>query len=361
MAKVSFKNIKISAIVTTVGDQKVSLDDEMELFGFDEKNLKRLKKSIGLDTRYIASDGICTSDLCYNSAKMILDKLDCKDDIEALLFVTQSPDYKAPSTAIILQDRLNLPKSIIAYDINLGCSGFVMGLFTAYSFINSGMKKVLLLVGDVNRAFAGEKDKAFTPLMGDAGSAILIEHTDNDTKADFVMYSDGSGYEHLIIKAGGCKIPSTDDTRTQKLCDDGCIRSDENLVMNGKEVFNFAIRTVPPLIDEVLEFSQKNKDEIDYYVLHQANKYILQNIQKKLEVQEQKVPMETGVIYGNQNSASIAGTINAFLSEDFETKELNLIFAGFGIGLSWGAVSLSTKNIYAPQVLMYNKNIGECK
>lgn len=361
MAKVSFDNVKISAIVTTVGDQKIALDDEMELFGFDEKSLKRLKKSIGLDTRYIASDGVCTSDLCYNSAKMILDKLDCADDIEALLFVTQSPDYKAPSTAIILQDRLNLPKSIIAYDINLGCSGFVMGLFTAYSFINSGMKKVLLLVGDVNRAFAGEKDKAFTPLMGDAGSAILIEYTKESTKSNFVMYSDGSGYEHLIIKAGGCKIPSSQSSLEQKLCDDGCIRSDENLVMNGKEVFNFAIRTVPPLIDEVLQFSQKNKDDIDYFVLHQANKYILQNIQKKLEVNEQKVPMETGVVYGNQNSASISGTINAFLANEFETKELNLVFAGFGIGLSWGAVFLSTKNIYAPQVQVYNTNIGECK
>lgn len=355
MAKITFNNAKISAIVTTVGDKKVSLDDEMEKFGFDEKSLKRLKKSIGLETRYIASDGICTTDLCYESAKDILEKFDCKDDIEALLFVTQSPDFKAPSSAIILQDRLGLPKSIIAYDINLGCSGFVMGLFTAYSFINSGMKKVLLVVGDVNRAFSGESDKAFTPLMGDAGSAILIERCEN-SKSDFVTYSDGSGYEYLIVPAGGCRVPSSNDTKVQKLREDGCIRSDEDLVMNGKEVFNFAVRTVPPLIDELLEFSNINKDSVDYFVLHQANKYILQNIQRKLDVDMTKVPMETGVIYGNQNSASIAGTINGFLSEEFSNKELNVVFAGFGIGLSWGAVSLKLDKIYAPKVKVYNMN-----
>jgi 3-oxoacyl-[acyl-carrier-protein] synthase-3 len=355
MAKSTFDNIKISAIVTTVGDKKINLDDEKERFGFDDKGLKRLKKSIGLESRYVASDGVCTTDLCYESAKDILDKFDCKDDIEALLFVTQSADYKAPSSAIIMQDRLGLPKSIIAYDINLGCSGFVMGLFTAYSFINSGLKKVLLLTGDVNRAFSSEDDKAFAPLMGDAGSAILIEKCQEESKSEFIMYSDGSGYEHLIVPAGGCRVASTEETRKKEIKEDGCIRSDEDLVMNGKEVFNFAVKTVPPLIEEILESTSTDKDNIDYYVLHQANKYILQNIQRKLGVDKGKVPLETGVIYGNQNSASIPGTINGFLSEDFETRKLKLIFAGFGIGLSWGAVSLTTDSIYTPKVKFYSK------
>jgi 3-oxoacyl-[acyl-carrier-protein] synthase-3 len=356
MAKITFDNAKISAIVTTVGDKKISLDSEMDKFGYDEKSLKRLKKSIGLDTRYIASEGVCTTDLCYESAKDLLDKIDCKDDIEALLFVTQSADYKVPSSAIIMQDRLGLPKSIIAYDINLGCSGFVMGLYTAYSFINSGMKKVLLLVGDVNRAFSSENDKAFAPLMGDAGSAILVERSESKTKSDFVMYSDGSGYEHLIAPAGGCRVPSSSDSREERVQEDGCIRSSEDLVMNGKEVFNFAVRTVPPLIDELFEYAKVDKDSIDYFVLHQANKYILQNIQRKLDVDISKVPMETGVVYGNQNSASIAGTINGFLNKEFETQKLNVVFAGFGIGLSWGAVYLELDNIYAPVVKIYQKN-----
>jgi 3-oxoacyl-[acyl-carrier-protein] synthase-3 len=355
MSKITFNNIKISAIATTVGDKKILLDDEREKFGFDEKGLKRLKKSIGLESRYIASEDVCTTDLCYQSAKDILDHFDCKDEVEALLFVTQSADYKVPSSAIIMQERLNLPKSIIAYDINLGCSGFVMGLYTAYSFINSGMKKVLLLTGDVNRAFSSENDKAFAPLMGDAGSAILIEKTEDECKSDFIMYSDGSGYEYLIAPAGGCRVPSSDTTREEKLQEDGCIRSDEDLVMNGKEVFNFAVRTVPPLVEEMLDFTNQKQDDIDYFVLHQANKYILQNIQRKLGVDKEKVPLETGVIYGNQNSASIPGTINGFLSDEFSSKKLKLIFAGFGIGLSWGAVSLSTDSIYAPKVKIYNK------
>jgi 3-oxoacyl-[acyl-carrier-protein] synthase-3 len=354
MAKLKFHDIKISAIATTVGDKKIVIDDEMQKFGYDKRSLKRVKKSIGLESRYIASEGVTTTDLCVHSAKRLFDdRVGLKDDIEALIFVTQSPDYIAPSSAIVMQDRLKLPKSIVAYDVNLGCSGFVVGLTQAYSLINSGLKKVLLLVGDVNRYFAGEKDKNFTPLMGDAGSAIIIQKGGNK-QSFFSLYSDGSGYEHLVVLAGGLRNPKSPQTQKTTLRDDGSYRSDEDLYMNGKEIFNFAIKTVPPLIDEVLEDADMSIDDIDYFVLHQANRYILQNIAKKLGKNEHKVPLQTGTIYGNQNSASIPGTINGFLSQEFTSGNLKVVFAGFGIGLSWAGAYIECDEVYSPKVMIYD-------
>lgn len=358
MSKICFENIAITAMVTTVGNHEIKLSDEKERFGFDDEALSRLQRSIGLQTRYVVDKDVCTSDLCVQSAQTLFEgtKID-KNEIEALIFVTQSPDYKAPSTAIILQDRLGLSTSCAAFDINLGCSGFVYGLFTAYSFINSGMKKVLLCVGDVNHAFAGEKDKIFTPLMGDAGSAILIEQKASP-KSFFTLHSDGSGYRHLIIPSGGARNPSTPQSLVPSLREDGGIRRDEDLFMDGKEVFNFAIKTVPPLIQELLEFSQTPSDQIDYFVLHQANPYILKTIASRLKVDKEKVPLETGQFYGNQNSASIPGTINAYLNERFSSDTLSFVIAGFGIGLSWGSALLHTASIYAPRVQFYQRSVS---
>lgn len=356
MSHISFTNIAITAMVTTVGNQIIALEDEKERFGFDDETVARLQKTIGLKTRYIAEEGVCTSDLCVQSAHNIFNHTTIqKDEIEALIFVTQSADYKAPSTAIIMQDRLGLPKSCAAFDINLGCSGFIYGLFTAFSYVNSGMKKVLLCVGDVNRHFAGEQDKILTPLMGDAGSAIIIEQIPSP-QSFFALYSDGSGYQHLIIPKGGLRVPSSAQSRIPTSREDGSIRSDEDLFMDGKEVFNFAIKTVPPLIKELLEYAGYENDAIDYFVLHQANPYILKTIASRLKVSPDKIPLETGQIYGNQNSASIPGTINGFLSEPFQKSHLTIAMAGFGIGLSWGGAILQTHAIYAPKTLLYTKD-----
>jgi len=357
MAKVCFERAQISAIVTTVGDRKVSIDDEKEKFGFDDKTLKRLKNIIGLNSRYVVSEGICTSDLCYQSAMNIFRQLDIdKRDVEALLFVTQSPDYPAPSTAIIMQELLGLSVDTLAYDINLGCSGFVYGLFTAFSFIESGLKKVLLLVGDVASSFTGKFDKTLAPLMGDAGSAILIDRTESQ-KSYFVMHSDGSGYQHLIIPGGGCRKPYRRSVLLEdRGTEDVGIRSDADMYMNGGEIFNFSVKVVPRLFQELFEFAAVTEKEIDYFVLHQPNKYILQNIAKRLGLAEEKIPSKTASVFGNQNSASIPGTINGFLYDEFSSHKLKNVFAGFGIGLSWGGCYVETNAIYTPQVKTFDRS-----
>ena len=351
MAKLHFENIAIKAVVTTVGDKKVTIEEEAHNFGYDDKMVKRLKKRMGFNSRYVVSDTICTSDLCYQSAKKIFEKFD-KDEVEALIFVTQTPDYKAPSTAIIMQDRLGLSKDIIAYDINLGCSGFINGLLNAYLLINSGLNTVLLCVGDVASNFSYYKDKNLTPLMGDAGSAILIKK--DEGLADFVLHSDGSGYKYLIIPEGGCRKPFNKDSLKENVFEDG-IRRGIDMHMNGGEIFNFTIKVVPKMFEELFNFVNISKDEIDYFVLHQANRYILQNIAKKLSISREKIPMDTMTIYGNQNSASIPGTINGFLSNEFSTKKIKVLFAGFGIGLSWGACLVDIDKIFAPKIQYYGE------
>ncbi len=351
MAKLHFEEICIKAIVTTVGDKKITIEEEVENYGYDEKMVKRLKKRMGFNSRYVVSDKVCTSDLCCQSSEKIFEKFD-KEKIEALIFVTQTPDYKAPSTAITMQDRLRLNKNIVAYDINLGCSGFINGLLNAYSLINSGLNSVLLCVGDVASSFSYYKDKNLTPLMGDAGSAILIEK--GSGKGDFVLHSDGSGYKHLFIPEGGCRNPFNEDSLKAKDFDDGTRRGID-MYMNGGEIFNFTLKVVPNMFEELFQFANATKETIDYFILHQANKYILQNIAKKLELNRDKLPMDTMTIYGNQNSASIPGTINGFLSDEFSSKKIKVLFAGFGIGLSWGACLVDIDKIYTPKIKIWRK------
>ncbi|WP_456432138.1 ketoacyl-ACP synthase III [Nitratifractor sp.] len=353
MAKVRFDKGAIKAIVTTVGDRLLSIDEEAEKFGYDERTLKRVKKSMGFHTRRVVSDpSVCTSDLCAQSAGRLFELTGVDPaSIDALIMVTQTPDYRAPSTAIILQDRLGLGTGTVAFDINLGCSGFINGLYTAYAMIASGLQRVLLCVGDVASKFAYERDKVLTPLMGDAGSAILIEA--EASESHFVLHSDGSGFEHLIIPAGGCRYPCSLEALEPKARPDGAVRRDVDMYMNGGEIFNFTLKAVPEMFDELFAFAGVEKERIDYFVLHQANRYILQNIAKRIGVDEERLPMKTVTEYGNQNSASIPGTINAFLHEPFSGRSLRSVFAGFGIGLSWGACLVETDGIVAPEPLIY--------
>ncbi len=304
--------------------------------GLSEAEVARLKRAIGLDRRQIVSGGETTSDLCAHSARRLLagcgiDASDC----QGLIFVTQTPDYAAPATAISLQSRLGLPVTSMAFDIRLGCSGFVYGLATAFSLVESGLDRVLLCVGDVASKFVDPTDHAIAPIMGDAGSAILIER--KPSQSSFQFYSDGTGARALIIPNSGVRKTPEDEGMPALMH------------MDGASVFNFTLQRVPSMISDILDFGRKVPDEIDYFVLHQPNKYILKNIQKRMKVDDAKMPSDTQSVYGNQNSASIPGTISGFLSKEYSERRLTSLFAGFGIGLSWGAAIVETDAIFAPE------------
>jgi 3-oxoacyl-[acyl-carrier-protein] synthase-3 len=255
--------------------------------------------------------------------------------------VTQTPDYFQPATSCVIHGKLGLSKDCAALDINLGCSGYVYGLWFAAMMVSSGScKRVLLLAGDTLSRCVSPHDSAVAPLFGDAGSAAIIENGSDDYSITFALHSDGSGYHHLIMRGGAFRDKSSNlNEKIEKEQDS--LRDETHLHMNGAEIFNFSITEIPALIEEVLALSNWTKEEIDYFILHQANKFIVQNIARKIRVNKDKAPYNVFEKYGNQSSASIPVSICENLHEDIGSQSMKIVLVGFGTGLSWAACVLS--------------------
>lgn len=337
-AQFTFCRPRIKGIVTTVGGQKLQFTDETATWGITTKEATRLSRTLGLDSRQVVrSCSTTTADLCVQSAEILFEGLKIRPStVDGLIFVSQSPDYAAPATAISIQHRLGLPVTSMAFDMSLGCSGFVYGLSVAFSLVETGLKRVVLCVGDVASSFVARNDYSITPIMGDAGSATLIEREHGHSH--FQLYSDGSGERALYIPNSGSKKISQDKGLPSLL------------KMDGAQVFDFTLRRVPPMIDSILRMAGLSPLDINYFVLHQPNKYILSSIQKKLGIDDRCFPKETQAVFGNQNSASIPGTISGFLSDHYRNGRIISLLSGFGIGLSWGACIIETDSIFAPPV-----------
>ena len=348
MASFSIPNIKISGISACVPSNSESNYDYDWL---TEQEQQLLVKTTGIENRRVVNDGRTTSDLCFSATEKLLADLKWnRDDIDILIFVSQSRDYFLPATAIILQERLGLKTSTIAFDISLGCSGYVYGLSVISSLLKStNSKKALLLAGDVSSFSLNKRDKSTYPLFGDAGTATALELT-NEGEMHYNLNSDGSGHEAIIIPDGGLRNPLTDESFVEKEIDKGIWRSNRNLKLEGLDVFNFSITKVHPQIKALLEEHQIDIDKIDYFVFHQANRLILETIRKKLKIDAEKVPYSLKE-YGNTSSASIPLTIVTELQEQVQNKNLSMLLCGFGVGLSWGTVTLNLDHIACPKLI----------
>ena len=357
MANTSFNNVKISGILTVVPEFIKSIDDEIDLYGGNQKQIDRIKKTIGLNERHVSDADTTSVDLCEVAAQKLFKGLDLKKkDVDGLIFVTQTPDHFQPSNSAIIHGRLGLDNSCASFDINLGCSGYVYGLWMAHMMISSGTcNKVLLLAGDTISKYVNPRDRSTAPLFGDAGSATLVEKTEVDTKSFFSLHTDGSGNDFIKVPAGGFRCPTTEKTIVEYEDEKGNWRSKNDIYMNGGEVFNFSIKIEPAAINEILDYSQKMIKDVDYFVFHQANKYIISNIAKRLKLPLNKVPCETVSKYGNLSSASIPSTINDALNEKVSTSHQDIILSGFGVGLSWASASIILDNIYCPPVQIYSQ------
>jgi len=342
MPKTHFKKSFIRGIVTVVPSRVKSIDDEVELYGGNVEQIERIKKTIGLHERRVVEEDVTAGDLCEDAARSLLEKCGVEaTEIDAVMMVTQTPDYFQPATACALHGKLGLKEDCAAFDVNLGCSGYVYALWLAGMMIETGScKKVLVLAGDTISRCVHPRDRALAPLFGDAGSATLLSKADEERESWFSLKSDGSGYKNLIVPAGAFRQPTSEETRKEEADADGNIRSLEQLHMDGAEVFNFSIKVEPKAVREILEFSGKSMEEVDALVFHQANKYILSNIARRLKVPLEKVPLGTVEKYGNQSSASIPGTICDALGGRLLKEEMNLILSGFGVGLSWATCLL---------------------
>lgn len=299
---------------------------------------ERLVRNIGIHNRRICQDWQCFSDLAFDAAEHLLQSLEWqREEIGAIIVVTQSPDYLSPSTAIILQDRLGLPQATVAFDVNLGCSGYPFGLHLLGSMIASGgINKGLLLVGD---KCASVQD----PLFSDAGTATALEFDPSASPIFFDLNSDGSGYQALMMPVGGHRQPFGAEHLIPTRDANGLKHWPSAFQLDGPAVLSFSTQRVPPSVERLLKYAATPKDKVDYFVFHQANRMINETIRKKLGLVIDKVP-STLSDFGNTSGASLPITMTARLRERLTGQHKNLLLSGFGIGLSWGTCLLQIDN-----------------
>lgn len=317
---IEISGVEILGIASTIPKNKISNESLSGVYG--EEDTKKLITSVGVNTRHVAPAGITTSDLCLDAATRLINSLEVdKSAIGAIVFVSQTPDYQFPATACILQDKLGLPESCIAFDVNQGCSGYIYGLYIASTILKSGIENVLLLVGDLTSATLKPGDRSTEFLFGDAGTATLLS-TNNSKKLTFELGTDGSGFQHII---------ATDPQPSQNFPVRGLKTA--YCSMNGAEVFAFTLRVVPPLIKRMLTHQKITSEQVETVVYHQANNFMLKHLSKKSKLKQEQVPISIDK-YGNTSSASIPLT----LCSCAPMKRKKSLLVGFGVGLSWGAV-----------------------
>ncbi|MGV3616333.1 MAG: ketoacyl-ACP synthase III [Fimbriimonas sp.] len=336
--------VRISGIASAVPTNVVEIEAP------SAPELARSTRALGVETRRIASPDVTTADLCEAAARRLLaDANVAPEEIDVLIFVSQTPDYGLPATSCLLHERLGLRKGVAAFDVNLGCSGYVYGLWTMASLIAaSGMRRGLLLVGDTLSKVCGDGVEATFPVFGDAGTATLVEADPEAPPISFSLGTDGAGAEHLVVPAGGF--------RTSRASEGGV---GDDLYMDGGEIFTFFLREVPPQIDQVRQDAGWTMEDVDHFILHQANGFMLEHLRKRL-----KAPTEKFVLglrdYGNTSSASIPLAITTEIAEEVRKESRNLILAGFGVGFSWGTAAVAVGPIVvsdlvevAPKELAY--------
>ena len=346
-----FSGVSITGISAAV---PIKVVDNLSLGGglFSDQEIHNTVATTGIRYRRVADPGICASDLAVAAAESLFEEMGLdRSSIDYIIFMSQTPDYRQPATAALIQNRLGLRKDIGALDINMACSGYIYGLSTAYSFCNSkGIDRVLLLVGETLSKIVSKDDRATSLLFGDGAAATLIEKTTRESGSAFSLNTDGSRYDVLLIKGGGYRYPSSPSTLEKKLFSDGSVRSMENLYMDGIEVFNFTMNEVPRDVRKLLAECTLSVDSLDYLVFHQANKIITDFIVKKLKLQSSKVPYCLDR-FGNTSAVSIPLTLVSELKNELQSGALELVLSGFGGGLSWATAYVSTDNVCVAGVI----------
>jgi 3-oxoacyl-[acyl-carrier-protein] synthase III len=355
MAFQTIKNVKIVGVAATVPNY-VEENSTLNLFQSNH-DYRKFVESTGVARRHIAPDDVCASDLCLKSAEVLLDEL-CwkKEEIDCLIFVSHSPDYRYPATACILQSRLGLSNSCMSFDISLGCSGWVYGLSVAGSLLSSGnFKKALLLVGDVTSRSKSPEDKSTFPLFGDSGSATAIVYDDGANGFLTHLGTDGNKYDTILIEDGGSRNPATPQSFEKKEYAPGIVRNRLQTGMDGMSVFSFGISRAPKSVRALLQNFKLKQEEIDYFLFHQANLMMNKKIQQKLNLPDEKVPYALKN-FGNTSSGSIPLTMVSEIQEVINRSAdspLKMIACGFGVGLSWGSVYFELNETICCNLLTY--------
>lgn len=350
MAKAVFEGVRIAGVAGAVPSARVNnLTDHVFCPEDDRRKIVELTRVAEYRK---AGPELCASDLCQAAAERLLSALGLTAGaVDAIVFATMTPDYRVPSTACLLQDRLGCSTQVVAYDINMGCSGYIVGLFNACSLIaGGGLRRVLLLAGDTQTKLCHDEDKNVVFILGDGGTATLLEAAPGAAPMVIELMTDGSRYKNLYVPAGGFRRPSTPDTREVRLAPDAGLRSEDHLFMNGMEIFKFSVTDVVKTLTAFMAAEALTPDGVGALFLHQANGFMNDKIARKLKFSPAQVPTTIG-FYGNTGSASIPLTIAHHLSANGSKAAERAVLCGFGVGLSWGVATTTFDGICAPGVV----------
>lgn len=348
MAYLSFPNVSVVGISACVPKE---VDDNRTNPLIPEEERENLIQQIGIIQKRIAPEGLCSSDLCYESAERLIRELGWeKNEIEALVFVSQTPDYILPATACVLQDRLGLATECMALDVSLGCSGWVYGMSTVASLISSGnVNKALLLVGDLGTRTNSPRNRSDFPLFGDAGTCTALVYDKSSEGVKFHLGTDGSGKDAILVPEGGYRNPFNEKTLEWKEVEGGYAQG-IHARMDGMSVFSFAITKGPKSIKGLCERYGIDINSVDSFFLHQANKLITDKIRKKLKIEEDKCPISMDY-FGNTSCATIPLTMVVRRQKELSSSHQRNIGCAFGVGLSWGSVYFETNKIVVPELI----------
>lgn len=350
MALLRYDGVGITALAAAV--PRTVIDNYRYTQYFPEEQVREVVDKVGIYERRFADAATCSSDLCCAAAeKLIADNRIDRSEIDLLVFVSQTPDYRMPATSVLLQERLGLPHTTVAFDINLGCSAFLYGMSVVYGFMQqAGIRKALLLDGETRSKVYSPKDRRSAFLFGDGGVAALIERDQRFGTSWFSLNSDGSRGDLIKINGGGYRMPSSAETLRERVVDEyGNIRSDEQGYMQGADVFNFVIREIPRDIKRLAEWSGQELQRMDYYVFHQANNFINTYLAKKLKLDTARIP-STIARFGNTSSVSVPLTIAGELRGRM-TGDKKLLLSAFGVGMTWGTAIVPFKDLHISELV----------
>jgi len=354
MARANISGIQINGVASAV--PAALWHDPTTLAAFGEEEVAKISRSAGILKRHVSTGSLCASDLCFAAAERLLREMAWDpSSVDLVVFVSQSGDYASPASACVLHQRLGLGPHCAAFDLGMGCSGYVYGLWVVAGLLaSSGMQRALLLVGDTIPRFTSPLDRSTALLFGDAGTATAVCRDDSAGAIQFSLGTDGSGWQNLLIPASGCRIPRSAQTREMHKAEGSNSRSLENVFMNGAEIFAFTLAEVPPLVARLLDAAGwQSTDEVDAFVFHQANKFMLKHLATKMGVPMEKVPMSLAD-YGNTSCASIPVTLTT-MAESLRTAPHRLLMAGFGVGYSWAGCTLTSAPMVCPEMIFVDE------
>ncbi|MGD0088180.1 MAG: ketoacyl-ACP synthase III [Verrucomicrobiota bacterium] len=351
----TFRRKRISGILTVLPAREQSFVDDMKNFNFPEARSLKLKEVMGYDKHRIVEPSVCVSDLAVFALKHLFEKeLLHPDEFDALILVTQSPDYFMPPTSNVIQGRLNLKKDLFCLDINQGCAGFVIGLIQAFLLLEQeSIRKVVVVNADVLSRKTSPKDRNSYPLIGDGASITVVERDAADSVIHANLKMDGTRNNVLMIPAGGFRRPSSPETACLEDVGDNNLRAKDHLHMDGSAVFNFVQVEVPALISDLMQHTGSAVEQVDYFFCHQPNRFMLQKLADKMRVPHAKMPSNVVENFGNSSGVTIPAAITFNLGDRLMREKFKVCFAGFGVGLTWGAMLLDLGRVNFNSLIDY--------